>query len=178
MCGKAKNLTDADKLSSKQSGGEDEGEEEREGDEKEEEKKKVAGESSNEVVRAEDDDDELAAARRELADKQGQVVRMQAELQTQFSQLNELRKLVEIKESALAEAESREANVAAELEARRTEARSLAESLRQYEERVAEMRDALDDRVKVELTLRSDAERLETKIGIYTNPFFHHSHTN
>lgn len=93
------------------------------------------------------------------------VERMQAELQARFSHINELRKMLEIRESALGEAQAKQATLVAELEAKRVETRALSERLVQFELGVAEMRAELGAKMTFELELRSDNERLDAKIG-------------
>lgn len=101
----------------------------------------------------------------ELADKEMHMARMQAELQAQFSQINELKKLVEIKEGLLSEAQMREATVGAELDAKRVELNGLNERLQEYEMAVRDMRQRLDEKMALELSIKNDNERLEAKIG-------------
>lgn len=90
---------------------------------------------------------------------------MQSELQSQFSQLNELKKLVEIKEGALSESQAKEASVCGELETKRTQLVSLNQRLAQFDEVVKDMRARLDDKMSLELALKTENERLESKIG-------------
>lgn len=107
----------------------------------------------------------LESMKSELADQKEHMSRMQAELQSQFSQINELKKLVEIKESLLGESQTKEANVSAELDVKRGELSTLNERLQQYETAVRDMRQRLDEKLALELSLKSDNDRLETRIG-------------
>lgn len=107
----------------------------------------------------------LESMKCELADKEMHMTRMQAELQAQFSQINELKKLVEIKEGLLSEAQTREATVGAELDAKRVELNGLNERLQEYETAVRDMRQRLDEKMALELSIKNDNERLEAKIG-------------
>ena len=115
---------------------------------------------------------ELLVLKRELAHKDAHMSRMQSELQSQFSQLNELKKLVEIKEGALSESQAKEASVCGELETKRTQLVSLNQRLAQFDEVVKDMRARLDDKMSLELALKTENERLESKIGTFMLLFY------
>lgn len=146
----SKNLTDADKLSSQK---------------REKTEDTVAINQDNEDEDGLDVARQLELAKSRLEDKQTTITRMQTELQSQFSQLNELKKLVEIKETALSEAQCKETQLNADIEMKRGELKALNERLGQLEGAVREMRERLDEKTTLELNLKTENERLEHKIG-------------
>lgn len=93
---------------------------------------------------------------------------MQLELQSQFSHINELKKLIDIKETSLTEAYAKEVQLSADLESRRVELKGLNDKLEQFESGVKLMKIQLEDKMTLEFELKSENERLETKISNLT----------
>lgn len=108
--------------------------------------------------------DEYKLLKGELDQRNEMISKMQEELQTNFSSTNELRKLLDIKETRIKELMDSEVTLNAKLTDSDSKIAELNKKVQEYDTSMKKLKDDLDFKLNLEKDLRTDRQQMTDKL--------------